>query len=274
MSFFNIFFIAGSVLLVLMTVLWVFSLLTRDSSIVDIFWGLSFIVLNSVYFLNTPAGVYPRRLLVWLLVFVWGVRLAGYIFWRNRGRGEDFRYRRWRQQHGSQWWWRSYFQVFLLQGLLAWLISSPLLAAMLSPTPPVLSVFDLVGGLIWLLGFVFESIADWQLAAFKRDPTNSGKVLQSGLWRYTRHPNYFGDALLWWGFGILSLNHPEGYWTLFSPALMSFLLINVSGVRLLETSMQEKHTDYQEYIRTTSPFFPMPPRSPKNNNSTNKPSPR
>jgi steroid 5-alpha reductase family enzyme len=272
MSFFTILFTAGSILLVLMTVLWVFSLLIRDSSIVDIFWGLSFIVLSSVYFINTPGGIYSRRLLVWLLVFVWGVRLAGYIFWRNWGKGEDFRYRKWRQQHGSRWWLRSYFQVFLLQGLLAWLLSTPLLAAMLSPTPPALSVSDYVGGLIWLLGFAFESTADWQLAAFKRDPSNFGKVLQSGLWRYTRHPNYFGEALLWWGFGILGLNNPNGWWTLYSPMLMSYLLVNVSGVRLLETSMQEKHTAYQEYIRTTSPFFPMPPRSPKNKNSTDKPS--
>jgi steroid 5-alpha reductase family enzyme len=260
MEFMINFAITGLVILVCMLLLWLASLWLRDASIVDSFWGLGFVIAAWTYFLLTPEGYPGRKWLVVALVTIWGVRLSLYIFLRNRGKGEDFRYQQWRQEHGARWPWRSMFQVFLLQGFLMWVISSPLLAAQLAPTPARLTALDLLAGLVWLVGFVFEAGGDYQLAHFRADPANRGKVLDTGLWRYTRHPNYFGDAAQWWGFGLLALATPGGYWTLYSPLLMTLLLLRVSGVTLLERSLTETKPAYREYVRRTSAFFPWFPR--------------
>ncbi len=250
------------VMLVYMTGLWVFSLIKRDASIVDIFWGLGFIMLGGLYFALTPDGFLPRRILLMVLVTIWGLRLSIHILIRNWGREEDYRYQKWRQDAGKKFWWVSFFQVFLLQGVLMWLISTPLLAAQYSPNPQSLTLFDLLGAIIWGIGFFFEAIGDWQLTRFKKNPANKGKVLQSGVWKYTRHPNYFGDATQWWGYFLIALSIPGGYWTVFSPLIMTGLLLRVSGVALLEKTLVETKPQYRDYIARTSAFFPWPPKRP------------
>jgi steroid 5-alpha reductase family enzyme len=239
------------------TLLWLISLRLRDASIIDVFWGTGFILLNGLYFFLAPGGTPARKWVAALLVTAWGARLSLHIFLRNRWRGEDFRYANWRAQYGARWAWRSYLQVFLLQGALIWFISLPLLAANSLPAPP--SLLDTLGVLIWGIGFYFEAAGDAQLARFRADPANRGRLFTGGVWRFTRHPNYFGDAAQWWGFWLLAAG-AGGWWTLFSPALMTWLLLRVSGVAMLERTMQDK-PGYAAYTRRTSAFVPRLPRN-------------
>ena len=190
---------------------------------------------------------------------MWGLRLSHYIFWRNRGKGEDYRYRRWREEAGAAWWWHSYFKVFLLQGVVMWLVAAPVVAVIAASAQAALGWVDALGVVVWAVGFFFEAVGDWQLARFKTDPANTGRLFTGGVWRYTRHPNYFGDAAVWWGH--FSWRRPPGaWWTLFSPALMTFLLVRVSGVSMLEPALRDSKPGYREYIESTSAFFPLPPR--------------
>jgi steroid 5-alpha reductase family enzyme len=254
--------IAFLAILAYMTILWLISLAAKDSSIVDIFWGSGFIVAAGAYFALTE-GFLARKILMTALVAIWGLRLGIHIAKRNLGKGEDYRYRAWREEAGKKFWWVSFFRVFLLQGVLLWVISAPLLFAQFSPTPDRITAFDVVGAVVWGVGFFFEAIGDWQLARFKRNPENKGKLLRTGLWRYTRHPNYFGDATMWWGYFIIALGTPFGFVTLFSPIVMTVLLMRVSGVALLEKKLVETKPGYKEYIETTNAFFPWFPRKPK-----------
>jgi steroid 5-alpha reductase family enzyme len=258
MSFFGVYAIGLMVTLALMTLLWLISLWLKNSSIVDIFWGTGFVIVNCVYFALTPDGYFPRKALIGALVTIWGLRLSIYILLRNWGKPEDFRYQKWRKDAGGKWWWLSFFQVFLLQGALLWIISVPLLAAQYGALPDHLTVFDFLGAAAWLVGFYFEAVGDWQLSRFKARPENKGKILDSGVWRYTRHPNYFGDAAQWWGYYLIAAA-AGGWWTLFSPILMTLLLLRVSGVALLEKTL-ETRPGYQEYIERTSAFVPRAPR--------------
>lgn len=241
-----------------MVLLWILSLLLKDSSIVDIFWGLGFVLQGWVYFFITPDGVPARKWLVVALVTAWGLRLAGYLLWRNWGR-EDFRYQQWREEHGERWWWWSLIQVFLLQGVLNWVVALPLLAGQTASTPLGLGWIEWVGIAIWGIGMVFETVGDIQLAMFKAKPENKGKVLNTGLWRYTRHPNYFGNFMIWWGIFVVALA-AGGWWSIIGPVVMTVLLMRVSGASLLERSLKQTKPEYAEYIRTTSEFFPWPPK--------------
>ncbi len=263
MSFFEIHGMAGLVVLSLMAMLWLVSLALRNSSIVDIFWGAGFVIVVWVTFTLSRDGYLPRKLLLAALVTLWGLRLSFYILWRNWGKPEDFRYARWRQESGPRWWWVSLFKVFLLQGVLLWVISAPLIAAQLSPEPQALGPIDILAMLVWAVGFIFEAVGDWQLARFKSDPANRGALMDRGVWRYTRHPNYFGDAAQWWGFYLLAAATGPGAFTVFSPLLMTFLLVRVSGVGLLEKSLRDGKPGYREYMERTSAFFPWPPRRPR-----------
>lgn len=259
MTFIEIYMIGLAAIMALMVLLWLVSLRLKNSSIVDIFWGTGFVIAGWVYFLLTPDGFFPRKLLIMTLVTIWGLRLSLYILRRNWGKPEDFRYQVWRKEAGQAWWWRSFFKVFLLQGFLLWIISIPLLAAQYPQLPDHLTFLDYLGALIWLIGFFFESTGDYQLARFKADPANKGKVMDKGVWRYTRHPNYFGDSAQWWGYYLIALA-AGGWWSLFSPVLMTLLLLRVSGVALLEKTLETK-PGYKEYIEKTSPFIPWFPKS-------------
>lgn len=246
------------------TLLWLLSLILTDSSIVDVYWGLGFV---SVYWLGyvlstsgvgAPQPLVTRPLLVGLLVTIWGLRLALHILRRNWGQGEDFRYAHWRREAGAAWWWRSYFKVFLLQGAILWIVSWPLLAVLASGEP-FPGWLDGLAILVWSAGFIFEAGGDWQLSRFKADPANRGRLLTQGLWRYTRHPNYFGDALVWWGFYLFAVA-AGAWWTIFSPLLMTYLLRRVSGVTMLERSLRETKPGYAAYIAQTNAFFPGRPK--------------
>jgi steroid 5-alpha reductase family enzyme len=258
MAFSEIYTIAFGVILALMTLLWLVSLRLKNSSIVDIFWGTGFVIAGWVYFALTPDGYLPRKLLISLLATVWGLRLSIYIFRRNWGKPEDYRYRKWREEAGDTWWWFSFFKVFLLQGALMWIISIPLLAAQYRALPPHLTPIDFLGLAVWLVGFYFEAVGDYQLSRFKSRPENKGKVMDRGVWRYTRHPNYFGDSAQWWGYYLIAAA-AGGWWTIYSPVLMTLLLLRVSGVALLEKAL-ETRPGYKEYIQRTSAFIPWLPR--------------
>jgi steroid 5-alpha reductase family enzyme len=248
---------AASVLALVMVALWALSVRIRDVSIVDPFWGPGFALIAGVCWLHQADGS-PRANLVFALVAIWALRLGVHLL-RRRGHGEDFRYAAMRERHGPRFVYTSLFIVFGLQGVLLLLISLPVMAAISAPTAP-LGPLDAVATLIWLCGFLFEAIGDAQLEAFKRDPSNRGKVNDRGLWRYTRHPNYFGDALLWWGFGLFGV--AVGAWPLLlAPAAMTFLLLRVSGVALLEKDIAERRPAYCAYIKQTSSFIPWFPRS-------------
>jgi steroid 5-alpha reductase family enzyme len=239
---------------------WVISLVRKDASIVDIMWGAGFVVVAWVAFAMGD-GYEGRKWLITLLASAWGLRLSIYLFARNAGKGEDYRYQAMRRRWGSRFPIVSLVTVFALQGVLMWVISLPLQVAQLSGTPGSLTVFDYLGGGIWLVGFAFESIGDLQLSRFKKDPANAGKVMDRGLWRYTRHPNYFGDAVLWWGLFIIAAAEPANLLVIFSPIVMTVLLTRVSGVPLLEKSLVKRREGYEAYIARTSSFIPMPPKS-------------
>jgi steroid 5-alpha reductase family enzyme len=242
----------------LMTALWALSLILKDASIVDIFWGMGFVVLGWLYFLMMD-GFAARKILLAVLVTVWGLRLAMHILLRNRGRGEDYRYREMRENHGGNWWWVSYFQVFMLQGIIMLVVSTPLLAAQAADTPARLTLLDVLGAMLWTVGFFFEAVGDAHLTRFKRDPANKGKLLTSGVWTYTRHPNYFGDAAQWWAFYLIALA-AGGWWSIASPALMTVLLVRVSGVAMLEKSLKNKKPGYADYMARTNAFIPGLPK--------------
>ncbi len=241
----------------LFTLLWLASLAVRNSSIVDMWWGPGILLIGLTYWL-TDGGVQNRGRLVLALVGLWAIRLAWHIGARNIGHGEDFRYAKWRTERGASWWWFSYFKVFLLQAVIAWIVAMPLYYAVTAPAPLGFNAWDYAGAIVFAIGFCFEAIGDEQLRRFQANSANQGRVLDSGLWRYTRHPNYFGEAVLWWGFGLFSLA-AGGYAGLIGPAIITFFLIRVSGVALLEKTLRETKPEYQDYVRRTSSFIPLPP---------------
>lgn len=259
MNFLTHWLTAGGFILAAMLLLWLLSLHLKDSSIVDIFWGTGFVLTYWMVMLVTAADLTPRLLLTGGLVSLWGVRLSAHIFIRNHGQPEDFRYAAWRREAGAAWWWRSFFKVFLLQGVILWIVATPLIVIIAGKAAAPFGVFDLLGIAVWLVGFIFEAGGDWQLAQFKKDPANKGKLLTTGLWSFTRHPNYFGDAAQWWGFYLLSLAS-GGWWTVFSPAIMTFLLMKVSGVAMLERTLAKTKPGYEDYIARTNAFFPWLPK--------------
>lgn len=246
--------------LALGVLVWVGATIRRDTSLIDRWWGPLFAVQVWVYALLGD-GAPARELLLGALVTVWALRLAAYVSWRNWGKEEDARYRAMRERHGDAWPLRSLVSVFLLQGMLAWIVGLPLLAVAIDATPAGLTLVDAAGVLVWAVGFFFEAVGDWQLAQFLRDPANRGTVMDRGLWRYTRHPNYFGDATLWWGHGIVALA-TGAWWALLGPLVMTVTIVRVSGVALTEKRMGSggsSREGYDEYVRRTNAFVPGPP---------------
>jgi steroid 5-alpha reductase family enzyme len=239
-----------------MNLLFLLALSLKKNDIVDIAWGMGFIVIAALSLLILPA-ISARLLLMSLLVLIWGLRLAIYIFLRNRGKSEDFRYAQWRKDWGKNWILRSYLQVFLLQGFFMLTIAYPLF--IFDPqSSPALGWLDLAGLLLWLIGFFFEAMGDAQMRRFKQNPAHKGKIMRYGLWKYTRHPNYFGESAMWWGIFLIALSHPGGWLAIFSPIVITFLLVRVSGVPMLEKKYAD-NPEYQEYIKKTSSFIPLPP---------------
>lgn len=260
MNFWELIGLIALVVWGIMTILWIVSLALKDAGIVDIFWGLGFVIINWVAFLVTENESGMRQWLLNVIVTIWGMRLFLHILIRNIGKPEDFRYQNFRKQYGKKFWWYSYFQTFMLQGFLMFIISMPLVITQYANTPESLGFLDWAGLLLWLVGFFFETAGDYQLTRFKKNPANKGKIMKSGVWKYTRHPNYFGDATQWWAYYLIAVSVPFGFLTIFSPIIMSYFLVKVSGVAMLERSMAEKKPGYKEYMQTTNAFIPWFPR--------------
>jgi steroid 5-alpha reductase family enzyme len=239
---------------------WMVSVARRDVTLVDSLWAPFFLLAAAVYAIASPGPLAARGTLVLLLVAVWALRLCVHLTRRNRGKPEDRRYAAMRARHEPGFAWKSLFIVFGLQAVLAWIISAPLFAAIAGTAPP--GPVDALALALWLTGFLFEAVGDAQLARFKSDPANAGRVMDRGLWRWTRHPNYFGDACLWWGYWLFAVA-AGGAWTVFAPALMTLLLLKVSGVALLERDIGERRPAYRDYVERTSAFVPWPPRRPQ-----------
>lgn len=252
----------AAAVLAMMSLLWLWSVYRRDVSIVDPWWSMGFLLVAVRTYLESPVA--PHKTLLLTLVAVWALRLWLHLLWRARGKPEDPRYQAFRARYGAErYWWVSFFQVFVLQGVLALIISLPLSVTLAQPSsPPGLSPCAVIGGALFAIGFLCEAVADWQLGRHRADPARRGTVLDSGLWRYSRHPNYFGEALLWWGlwlFGV-DLQIPATLWTVLSPVLLTFLLLRVSGVTLLEAQLSQTKPGYRAYVESTSAFIPLPPR--------------
>ncbi len=249
----------AGVIAALMAALWALSVVLRDASIVDPFWGLGFAVV--AWTSAATAGSLDREsVLLVALTTVWGLRLSAYLSWRNLGKGEDFRYVAMRKRWGNRFTLVSLGTVFLLQGLLMWVVSLPVQLGQDPGPGEGLGWLAGAGVALWAVGLVFETVGDLQLVRFKAVAANAGRVLDTGLWRYTRHPNYFGDFCVWWGLFLAALAFGAPWWTAVGPVLMSFLLMRVSGVTLLERSLSRRKPGYEEYVRRTSAFFPRPPR--------------
>ncbi len=244
-----------------MTAVFLLALLKKDNSIVDIAWGLGFIGVALLTFI-LKEGRTSRQIIVSGLILIWGIRLAAHIAIRNKGRGEDFRYAKWRQDWGRWFVLRSYFQVFMLQGVLLCVIATPLLLVNFSDRPD-LTAIDFVGIAVWSAGFVFEAGGDFQLKRFKQRPENKGMIITTGLWKYTRHPNYFGESLMWWGIFLLALSVHNGWVAIVSPLALTFLLLRVSGVTLLEKKYIG-NKEYEAYSKRTNAFFPWFPKKTDN----------
>ena len=258
MNFTSLWLLSGIIIFILMMLLWLYSLKIKDSSIVDIFWGTGFVVTYWAALFIGGIEITTRILMLGAIVTLWGLRLSIYIFSRNHGQPEDFRYAKWRAEAGSDWWWRSFFKVFLLQGIIMLIVAAPLIAVLAADPAATNCSCEYAGLGLWLVGFMFEAGGDAQLARFKKDPANKGKLLTTGYWSVTRHPNYFGDAAQWWGFWLFAFS-AGAWWTVFSPLLMTFLLMKVSGVAMLERTLTQK-PGYEEYMARTQAFFPWFPK--------------
>ena len=254
---------SGALVLALMTALWGVSVFRKDASVVDPWWSIGFLLVTGLTAVRT--GFTPGKALLLGMVGAWAIRLWLHLLSRSRGKPEDPRYAAFRRKYGAdRYWWVSFFQVFLLQGVLIVLVSAPLQLAAAAPGPDPVSLVDLAGLALFATGFFVEAVADAQLQSFREasargGPSAPGTVLDTGLWRFSRHPNYFGEALLWWGLFLCALDQPMGLATVFAPALMTFLLVKVSGVAMLDAHLAATRPGYAEYIRRTSAFVPRPP---------------
>lgn len=253
------YFMGIAVIMSCLTVLWILSLIIKDASIIDIFWGVGFVITVWTYANMIGWETLDVRAKIFVgMVSLWGLRLGIYLGARNIGKGEDYRYKAWREENGKNWWWLSYIRVFVLQGFILWIVSSIFVPAL--SVQGGLGFLEFLGIGLWAIGLFFEAVGDWQLSRFKRNPGNKGKVMDTGLWKYTRHPNYFGDALMWWGLFCFCLGHPQGLFYIFSPIFMTLLLLKVSGVAMLERKLKESKPKYKEYMEKTSAFVPMMPK--------------
>lgn len=252
MGFIELYGVALLTLLAMVSGLWVISVIVKDASIIDIFWGPLFV---AIVWVLLPMGepLTTKTYLVSLLVTLWGLRLAFHLVSRNLGHGEDKRYQLWRAHGGPNWWLLTYPRVYLLQGAIALVVASPIVAAYVKPEP--FTALNILGVLIWVVGFTYELLADVQLVQFKANPDNQGKILDSGLWGLSRHPNYFGDALQWWGVAIMVVTVPT-WWALIGPAAMTAVFLGLSN-DVLEKGMNKRHPEYEKYISNTPKFFPV-----------------
>lgn len=251
----SIYFILGVILFFYMCFWYFIAILKKRNDVADIAWGLGFVLMawSSFYFSNFSLIAF----IVNIFVTIWGLRLSSHIYLRNRNKYEDSRYLVWRQEW-KYFYLRSFFQVFLLQGLLLFLIVYPVIFIN-ENAPSAFNLFYTLGIFVWIFGFIFESVADWQLKNFISNPENKGKIMQTGLWKFSRHPNYFGEVTMWWGIFLIAIFLPYGFYTIFGPLTITFLILFVSGVPMLEKKY-EGNLDFEDYKKRTSRFIPWFPK--------------
>jgi steroid 5-alpha reductase family enzyme len=248
--------------LAMMLLGWVASLIYKNVTHVDSLWGVGFVLIAWLTF-GMADGFVGRRFLITLLVSLWGLRLSLHLSRRNWGHGEDPRYAAWRQKSGNRFWLVSLVKVFILQAVFLWVISVALQWAQLSAVPDGFTAWDYLGLGVWMIGFIFEAFADQQLYRFKADSGNKGKVMDKGLWAYSRHPNYFGESLMWWGIFLIALSTPAGWWTVISPVVITVVLLKMTGVSLMEKTIVHTKPGYNDYIARTNAFIPWFPKKSK-----------
>jgi steroid 5-alpha reductase family enzyme len=246
----------------LVLAVWLVSLRLGDASIIDVFWGLGFVLIAWLCF-ALGDGLPGRRLALAAMATAWGLRLAVHIARRNHGRPEDYRYARLRERDGRRFWLTSLYRVYLVQAVLMWTVALPLPAGSADGAGGDLGLLDGIGVGVWAIGLAFEAIGDLQLTRFKAEPGSGGQVMDRGLWRYTRHPNYFGDVVAWWGIGIVALGGGGAWWALIGPAVNTLILARMTGKPLLEATIAERRPGYADYVERTSGFVPRPPRRPR-----------
>ena len=259
LTLFKILLINLLAVLVMMFVGWLMSIIKKNVTLVDSLWGLGFVMIAWMTVWLTPDHG-PRQTVMAVMVTLWGLRLSSHLSWRNWGHGEDPRYGQWRETSGERFWLVSLFKVFLLQAIFLWLIALSLQIGQMSPIPPRLTAFDYAGIILWTVGFLFESVADWQLLKFKANPATKGQVMDRGLWAYSRHPNYFGEVLVWWGLFFMTLATPDSAWTIVSPVIITLVLLKMTGVPLTEKTIARTRPGYADYVRRTNAFIPGRPR--------------
>ncbi len=257
-------FVSALVIAAMMFGIWIVSVPLKNASIVDLFWAAGFVLVASVLWVRLPpsgSGAFarPSESLLPLLTGLWGLRYSLHLWTRNIGHGEDKRYVAMRDRRRESFWWKSLFIVFLLQGTVMWVVSLPLQLG-ITAARPGWNLAHFVGLLLWSVGLFFEAVGDWQLSHFRANPNNKGRVLDTGLWSWTRHPNYFGDSCLWWGLFLIAAAHGEHLWTAIGPLTMTYFLMRISGVTLLEQTLIQERPGYAEYVQRTSAFLPWPPR--------------
>lgn len=262
MEIIDIFTINFLAVLAMMLLGWFVSLITKNVTHVDSLWGLGFVLIAWLTF-TIAQGFVGRRFLITLLVTLWGLRLSLHLSRRNWGQGEDPRYAAWRRESGERFWLVSLVKVFVLQTVFLWTIALALQWAQLSPVPDSFTFWDILGLGVWSLGFLFEAFADQQLYRFKAKPGNKGKVMDQGLWAYSRHPNYFGESLIWWGIFLIALSTPAGWWTVLSPVVITVVLLKMTGVSLMEKTIVQTKPGYGDYMARTNAFVPWFPKKPK-----------
>jgi steroid 5-alpha reductase family enzyme len=255
-------FMSLGVSAILFVTLWAISIFKKDASIVDIFWGAGCAIPSAVVYINYNTG-HPLQLLLLVMVWLWAFRLGGYLAVRNLPHGEDVRYQHMRKAAGGDkpFMINSLFRVFILQCIIAWLISFPTQLGQIGLSGNELGLFAYIGAGVWFTGFMFEAVGDYQLRTFKKNTDNVGKIMDRGLWAWTRHPNYFGNSLIWFGIAVAALQSPYGIYAMFSPFVMAFFLVKISGKALLERLMVKKYPAYEAYMERTSGFLPLPPRN-------------
>ena len=252
MATFDLYAYAAVTVFVTVTSLWFVGVLLRDASIIDVFWGPLFVAIAWVLFAVSLPNVGVEQLVVLFLVTAWGLRLAFHLGARNFGMGEDTRYRLWRAHGGPYWWLKSYYRVYLLQGAIALVVATPVVAAFHTNEAPF--AINWIGVPIWLAGFAIEAVADVQLARFRARPDDPGRVLRDGVWGYCRHPNYFGDALQWWGLGVFTFTGAT-WWSVVGPLAMTLVFLNISN-NVIERGLLKRRPDYAAYVAQTNAFFP------------------
>ena len=248
----SIYFQISIGLLLYVTIWYVISLGLKRSDIADVAWGLGFCSISIYSFFRYDSHLVAN--LVYLLVSIWGVRLTLYIFLRNKGKKEDFRYNNWRKEWGKNFIWRSYLQVFILQGIFLYIIALPILFITQEPNSG-LSFWSILGSIVWIIGFAFQSIADAQMAKFRKNKPKGETIIQTGLWKYSRHPNYFGEVLMWWGIFVIIIPFSGSLYYIVSPLMITLLIRYVSGVPMLEEKYKDNKA-FQEYKKKVPPLFP------------------